>query len=153
MTVQEKLRKLRIEKNLSQGEVAVQLGLKQGAYNKIEQGTSELKWIHIEKLAKFYNIHPVELITYGEKIEQLNFIYTKLKQQEELASNAIVNMNDWRKQAMFQLDYNNQLIEKNKMLADELDKSIERLSEFTKRYDKTTPQKNNNEKSKIKSKL
>ncbi len=56
MTYGTKLRKIRLEKNLSQAEVANSIGLDQSSYSRIESDQSEPKAGTLLKLAKFYQV-------------------------------------------------------------------------------------------------
>jgi transcriptional regulator with XRE-family HTH domain len=147
MEIFEKIRRLRTERKLKQGEVAAVLDLKQSAYNKIESGKTELRWSIIVKLAAFYMLHPIELIAYGEKIEEMEFITTIIKEREQIAASVILNMNDRNKQTMTLNDMNRQqmaIIEQHNAKKRENDriagvdhsKSIEKLEQLIKELTK-----------------
>ena len=71
------LRKIRIEKELSQENVAFELSMSRGAYRKLETGKTNLNLIHLEGLSKVFNMDFVELITY--KNEKYQIVKTKDK--------------------------------------------------------------------------
>lgn len=56
MTFGTKLRNIRIQKGLSQIEVANSVGLEQSTYSRIESDHSEPKAAVLMKLAKFYHV-------------------------------------------------------------------------------------------------
>jgi transcriptional regulator with XRE-family HTH domain len=56
MTYGTKLRNIRLQKGLSQAEVANAIGLDQSTYSRIESDQSELKAGTLLKLAKFYQV-------------------------------------------------------------------------------------------------
>jgi transcriptional regulator with XRE-family HTH domain len=56
MTYGTKLRKIRLEKNLSQAEVANSIGLDQSTYSRIESDLHEPKASVLMSLAKYYQV-------------------------------------------------------------------------------------------------
>ena len=51
-----RIKELRIDKDLSQEQVAQYLGIKQTVYSRYETGKNEMKIEYLAKLAKFYNV-------------------------------------------------------------------------------------------------
>ncbi len=63
MTFGTKLRKLRDERKLSQQQVADSIGVKQNTYSRWESDLSTFKIEYLSKLAKVFNVEPIELIS------------------------------------------------------------------------------------------
>lgn len=63
MSIHEKLRKLRLNKNLSQANIAFMLNISQNAYSLIESGKTKIDEQRIIQLAKILGVHPYELLT------------------------------------------------------------------------------------------
>jgi len=61
-----KIRKVREHKNLSQKNVASEMGLTQSAYCKIEQGESEITYNKLERLSNIFGVRPEDIINYNE---------------------------------------------------------------------------------------
>jgi len=72
MPIYEKLKKLRLAKNLSQLAVADQLGISQNAYSLIESGKTKMDEDKIIHLSKVLDVHPFELFI--DKEDNLNLI-------------------------------------------------------------------------------
>lgn len=66
MEINEVLLKLRVNKSLSQQNIADELGVDISTYSRYEKGKAELKISHAKKLADLYKISLDELISYGE---------------------------------------------------------------------------------------
>ena len=62
MSIDKKLKELRIEHEKTQKEVADALGIKEQAYQRYEYGTREPKIDIIRKLARYYNISADEIL-------------------------------------------------------------------------------------------
>lgn len=62
MQIWDKIRMLRLRKNLSQDYVAFYLDISQPAYHKVECGKTRLSFERLEKLAKLYDVNISEII-------------------------------------------------------------------------------------------
>lgn len=60
--VENKIRKIRREKDFSQEYIAEQLGISQSHYSKIERGEVEITMIKLLKLAKLFEVDVKDLI-------------------------------------------------------------------------------------------
>jgi len=56
------LKAVRIDKGLSQSEVARRIGVKHATYHEIENGTSSPNLATIERIAKALELDPIELL-------------------------------------------------------------------------------------------
>ena len=77
MTYGTKLRNIRLQKGLSQAEVANAIGLDQSTYSRIESDQSELKARILMKLAKFYEVDINALYPplNSYKVLNINYLY------------------------------------------------------------------------------
>ena len=71
MPIHEKLRHLRVTKNLSQQLIADKLYISQNAYSLIESGKTKIDEQRMLQLAKILDIHPFELL--AEDVTHSNF--------------------------------------------------------------------------------
>ncbi len=62
MTVQEKIRSLREQNNLTQTDMAVRMNLSQNGYAKLERGESKLNLEKLQQLSDIFNIDITELV-------------------------------------------------------------------------------------------
>ncbi len=65
------LRKIRVEKGLSQENVAFELSMSREAYRKLETGKTNLNLTHLEGLSKVFSMDFVELLTYKNEKYQI----------------------------------------------------------------------------------
>jgi transcriptional regulator with XRE-family HTH domain len=100
MKIQDKLRKIRLDKQLSLQNMADDLGISQQQYSNIESGETDLKWSKLLQIAGVYKMDVIEIITYGEVSEELDFVKSKIELHQKLADSATEDMVHWRKQAM-----------------------------------------------------
>lgn len=56
-----RLRVFRVERALSQEDVAIRIGVSQAQYSKVERGTADLTAAQIKKLARLYRLPVSEL--------------------------------------------------------------------------------------------
>ena len=61
MAIHQKLKQLRLQKNLSQTDVAEALHISQNAYSLIETGRTKLDEQRINELAVLLQVHPIDL--------------------------------------------------------------------------------------------
>lgn len=66
MQIEEILRKIRRDKNLSQQNIADEMGIDISTYARIEKGEVKLRFEHAIKLAQLYKLSLDELYHYGE---------------------------------------------------------------------------------------
>ncbi len=59
-----RIRLLRINKDLSQENIADMIGLTQSAYSKIERGERQMSLVLLEKIASIFNVELTRLISY-----------------------------------------------------------------------------------------
>lgn len=60
---QQRIKELRMEKGLTQADVARELGIKQPVYADMETGPSEPRLSTLERLAEVFGVDPSDLIT------------------------------------------------------------------------------------------
>ena len=78
MTYGTKLRNIRLQKGLSQAEVANAIGLDQSSYSRIESDQSELKARILMKLAKYYKVD-VSILYFSHKLDYKILIISELQ--------------------------------------------------------------------------
>lgn len=87
-----KIRQLRELKGFSQEYIAIQLGISQRAYSKLETNQTRLDWLKITKIAQVLDMDPVDLISfddnqifnkYNESVRYINQMPEKLIEQYE----------------------------------------------------------------------
>jgi len=64
----QKIKKLRELKNLTQEHLAIELGLTQSAYSKIESGEVDVPYSRLEQIAKVLELRPEDIITFNEHV-------------------------------------------------------------------------------------
>ncbi|GHS94276.1 hypothetical protein FACS1894207_2220 [Bacteroidia bacterium] len=69
MLISNKIRKLRIAKNISQQVVADNLNIDRRTYAAWEQGTQDIKSAFIPQLAEFFNVEITDLFENGKGIQ------------------------------------------------------------------------------------
>lgn len=81
--VAEKIRMLRLSKNLSQQNMADELNLTVAAYSNIERGVSEINMTRLAEIARILETTPVELISdeVRPNIGERELIYSNVNQQ------------------------------------------------------------------------
>ncbi|MBQ7907246.1 MAG: helix-turn-helix transcriptional regulator [Clostridia bacterium] len=70
----QRLRDLREDKDKSQADIALLLGMKQQQYARYESGAQEIPLHHVIKLARFYNVtvdYIVGLIQFPEPLDRI----------------------------------------------------------------------------------
>lgn len=66
MELGQKIRKLRELKNLTQEYIAIELGLTQSAYSKIEKGEIDVPYSRVKRIAEILELSPQDIITFDE---------------------------------------------------------------------------------------
>lgn len=67
MNVVENIRKIRLEKGVSQEDIANSLGFDPSNWNKIENGKQQLKVNQLAKIAETLGVEVIDLFTYPKK--------------------------------------------------------------------------------------
>lgn len=67
MEIEKKIRKVRELRNFSQEYMAIQLGISQVAYSKIETGLTRLDLKRLKKIAETLDIDPFTLMSFDDK--------------------------------------------------------------------------------------
>jgi transcriptional regulator with XRE-family HTH domain len=86
--VGETISKLRLHRNKKAREIANYLELSESAYTKYERGESAITIPFINKIARFFDIHPVELIQYTSEniIENIHHADVTAQPDERFAN-------------------------------------------------------------------
>lgn len=63
--LQDILRQIRLENKLSQENVAADLDMSTTGYAKIERGETDINYSRLEKIAAYYKLNVVQLLSYG----------------------------------------------------------------------------------------
>ena len=71
-SIGEKIRHVRVLKNISQADVAKKLGIITTSYSKIERNEVVPNYTRLEEIAKILDVTLVELITVSEKPKPVN---------------------------------------------------------------------------------
>jgi transcriptional regulator with XRE-family HTH domain len=64
----QKIKKIRELKNLTQEHLAIELGLTQSAYSKLESGEVDIPYSRLEEISKILELKPEDIITFNEHI-------------------------------------------------------------------------------------
>jgi transcriptional regulator with XRE-family HTH domain len=103
MSVNDQIRDLRTQKKISQQEMADALGITQGAYNRIENGSTELKVSDLEKIAEKLEVPASVLMQKDAKVYAYN-----LQTGTQIHYQNIQNTMTDQERAMFQQFIQNQ---------------------------------------------
>lgn len=68
----EKIKELRIEKKLTQEDVAFELDITQSQYGRLERGECEFDFEKLNRIAVLFQINPNEIIEFEEKYVLIN---------------------------------------------------------------------------------
>ena len=68
MTIGTQIRKIRELKDLTQEDVARELGCSQNAYSKIERGQTDPKFSKLKRIAKIFNVELAFIINFDENM-------------------------------------------------------------------------------------
>jgi putative transcriptional regulator len=112
METKEILYKLRVNRNLSQQNVADELGVDISTYARYEKGKPDIKLQHAKKLADFYGLTLDQFFNYGEEYPQYASPTIKDSQVEESLSKAYKRMRSSRVSLMVELDGSEELADK-----------------------------------------
>ena len=86
------IKELRIEKGLTQAQLAEQIGVTQGAIYFWEKGINEPTAGYVVKLATFFNVSADDLLSY--EFEKTSEITTRGKEMNRLFSNLSVSQQE-----------------------------------------------------------
>ncbi|EHQ9015666.1 helix-turn-helix transcriptional regulator [Enterococcus faecalis] len=96
-TMGERIKRLRLEKNLTQEELASKFGLKRAAINKYEKGNVEnMKRSVIEDMSKFFGVSPSYLMALDDSTSSIEEVFNKLDplRQEKVFNYAKAQLNE-----------------------------------------------------------
>jgi transcriptional regulator with XRE-family HTH domain len=82
MNIIENIKVLRLQKRLSQLDVAEALAISQSAYAQLESGKTEITVNRLEQLAKLFGMTVIELLQYGSGVESVKVDSEKVKELE-----------------------------------------------------------------------
>ncbi len=82
MNIHENIKVLRLQKRLSQLDVAEALNISQGAYAQLENGKTEITLNRLEQLAGIFGMTVIELLQYGSGVESVKVDSEKVKELE-----------------------------------------------------------------------
>jgi transcriptional regulator with XRE-family HTH domain len=68
MVLGQKIKKIRELKNLTQEHMAIQLGLTQGTYSRMELGEVDIPYTRLEEISKILEMKPEEIIAFDERM-------------------------------------------------------------------------------------
>ena|SRR5690554_108494 len=68
----DKIKELRIEKKLTQEDLAFELDITQSQYGRLERGECEFDFDKLDKVAKLFQLNPNEIIDFDEKYVLIN---------------------------------------------------------------------------------
>ena len=124
MKIHERIKSIRLSKNLTQDYVATQIGISQRQYSKIESCEVKVDLERLQKLAEVFEINLSEMLS-DEKNQVNNFNNNKL------ITNAVVN-----NYSQFQLDIQNEMIaflkDEINLLKLQVEKKDQQISELIK---------------------
>lgn len=100
MKLGDKLRKIRTDKDLNQDNIATELGITTQSYSNIESGKTDVNWSRVLQIAGVFKMSVVEIMIYGEELEEMDFVKSKIELYKGIANAASEDMTHWRKQAM-----------------------------------------------------
>lgn len=83
LALTEILRRIRQEKNLTQENLAIDLNMSLTGYSKIERGETDINFSRLQKIADYYQITIIELLSYGSIINNNNCSCLKEEKQIE----------------------------------------------------------------------
>ena len=124
-SIKQNLLKIRLERNLSQGEMADVLGIARNTYRNIEKGSTKLISDNVMKIAGWAGITPEELVLgYAPEKKSVN----RLKDAREQFNNRIKDLTDDYEARLERLRYENSLL---RDLLKEKDDNIRTLKAMT----------------------
>lgn len=132
MKVNEKIRFLRENKNLTQDEMAERLGMSTNGYAKIERGETRLTIPKLEQIVEVFDTDILELMSLGEKIvyfqDSDNHSINIINPTSQDLTIEIIQLKQTIAHQQEMLETKNQLIETQKLQLESLQKIINTLS-------------------------
>ncbi len=84
LALTEILRRIRQEKNLTQENLAIDLNMSLTGYSKIERGETDINFSRLQKIADYYNLSIIELLSFGNiEVKERKCDCLKAKEQIE----------------------------------------------------------------------
>lgn len=125
MKVNEKIKKIRELKDLSQEQVAEKLGLATSSYSKIERGVTNISLTRLEEIAQIFNINATDLLENSNQVICLisennssNYYGTQPEMTAELEKYKLT------------IQHQNELIEKQAELLEQQKRELAALNEI-----------------------
>lgn len=132
MKVNEKIRFLRENKNLTQDEMAERLGMSTNGYAKIERGETRLTIPKLEQIVEVFDTDILELMSLGEKIvyfqDSDNHSINIINPTSQDLTIEIIQLKQTIAHQQEMLETKNQLIETQKLQLESLQKIINTFS-------------------------
>lgn len=132
MTIQDNIRCIREQQNLTQETMAEQLNMTTSGYAKIERGETQLKFEKLEKIAQIFNMDIVELLELNKGGDVL--IQSPNNAGDNATTNYFLNANEKLSSEIeklnLKLEYQAQLLINKDELINEKDKQIQALNEI-----------------------
>ncbi|VTT35822.1 SOS-response repressor and protease LexA [Enterococcus casseliflavus] len=119
-TMAERIKRLRLEHNLTQEELGVRVGLKRAAINKYEKGNVEnMKRSVIEKMSAIFGVTPSYLMAIEDTASPIEKIYNELEPSRQKS------VYEYAKDQLHEQNSKDQLENKNQELFKELEEFID----------------------------
>lgn len=132
MKVNEKIRFLRENKNLTQDQMAERLGMSTNGYAKIERGETRLTIPKLEQIVEIFDTDVLELMSLGEKIvyfqDSDNHSINIINPTSQDLTAEIIQLKQTITHQQEILEAKNQLIEAQKLQLESLQKIINKFS-------------------------
>ena len=132
MKVNEKIRFLRENKNLTQDQMAERLGMSTNGYAKIERGETRLTIPKLEQIVEVFDTDVLELMSLGEKIvyfqDRDNHSINIINPTSQDLMAEIIQLKQTITHQQEILEAKNQLIEAQKLQLESLQKIINKFS-------------------------
>lgn len=132
MKVNEKIRFLRENKNLTQDQMAERLGMSTNGYAKIERGETRLTIPKLEQIVEVFDTDVLELMSLGEKIvyfqDSDNHSINIINPTSQDLTAEIIQLKQTITHQQEILEAKNQLIEAQKLQLESLQKIINKFS-------------------------
>ena len=132
MKVNEKIRFLRENKNLTQDQMAERLGMSTNGYAKIERGETRLTIPKLEQIVEVFDTDVLELMSLGEKIvyfqDSDNHRINIINPTSQDLTAEIIQLKQTITHQQEILEAKNQLIEAQKLQLESLQKIINKFS-------------------------
>lgn len=131
MTIQDNIRCVREQQNLTQEDMAELLNMTASSYAKIERGATQLKFKKLEKIAQALNMDVVELIELGDGGDVI--IQLPNNSGDNATANYFLNANEKLLSEMeklnLKLEHQSQLLVTKDEIINEKDKQIQTLND------------------------